>query len=571
MAVTSIADAKPFSSMPAARNPRLVRFALSLAEFRPKLQILHRKGAYMTHIDALSRIQAAKASAATFHAETLELAQSLRNDILQSQLKDSAFACTRKDLEAAAQGTRPYVSGAFGLNADNLLCRVADDHWRLCVGPTALLRVIALAHSSHLGAKATFDRFRRVAFSPHLLRHVKDFVRRCTHCQQTRTHRHRPYGALQPLPSPSTPFVTISCDFIVQLPPVRTAFDADLVDTLLVVTDTGTRRTYLLSGASHWSAERWSLRFAERLLPHIGWPRTIISDRDSRLTSQFWRSLNTRYGCELKFSTAHHKSDGQSERTVQSVEMALRGLCNDWADDWASHLPVVELLLGNREHASLNAAPNELVYGLKLRDPFTALQPISDMGTLPFPDRRVALREQALDHLASAQVYMKHRYDVLHQAPPAFAAGDFVWLNLGDGYRLPRSFLPPDRRLGIQRVGPYRIVRVVSPLAYELALPAGSCLHPVISVQHLEPYVPPAVAPSARRITAILKERVLRTRGAQYLVCFDMAGHDQWIPADAVTDPAVLTAWRDRQVASRTVADQDASLPPAAGPDTPQP
>jgi hypothetical protein len=64
-----------------------------------------------------------------------------------------------------------------------------------------------------------------VAYAPHLLRHVEDFVRRCTRCQQTMTHRHRPYGTLQPLPSPAVPFVTLSCDFIVCLPPVRSAYD----------------------------------------------------------------------------------------------------------------------------------------------------------------------------------------------------------------------------------------------------------------------------------------------------------------------------------------------------------
>ncbi|SOV01352.1 uncharacterized protein UDID_17636 [Ustilago sp. UG-2017a] len=82
LAVTSIADAKPFSTAPAARNPRLVRFALILAEFRPKLWILHRKGIYMAHVDALSRIQAAETASASFHAQELIVNPGLVADIL---------------------------------------------------------------------------------------------------------------------------------------------------------------------------------------------------------------------------------------------------------------------------------------------------------------------------------------------------------------------------------------------------------------------------------------------------------------------------------------------------------
>ncbi|SPC63589.1 uncharacterized protein UHOD_11296 [Ustilago sp. UG-2017b] len=246
--------------------------------------------------------------------------------------------------------------------------------------------------------------------------------------------------------------------------------------------------------------------------------------------SQFWRSLNERYGCELVFSTAHHKSDGQSERAIQSVELLLRGLCNAWSDDWATHLPLVELLLGNRVNASMNAAPNDLLFGLQLRDPFTALQPITTLGDFTLPDWRLALRQQALDHLALVQEYMRQRYNSLHAPPPQLAVGDWVWLELHDGYSLPPGLLPSDRRLGVQRVGPYTIKRVVSNLAYELALPPESRLHPVISIQHLEPYVPSGNPITGATITAILRERETRHRGLQYLVRFEHAGRDKWVP-----------------------------------------
>lgn len=374
--------------VPTVQNPRLVRFALILAEFQLKLCILHRKGMYMAHVDALSRIQALETGSATFYAQELVFDLGLTTMLLQSQQSDSALQRLRKELEANANGSLPFDNGVFGLNADNILCKLElNGVWHLCVGTTALSCVIGLAHTGHLGAKATFDRFCAVAYAPRLLRHIEDYVKCCSQCQQMQTLRHRPYRALQPLPAPDTLFTTISCDFVVRLPPVRTPFDMDLVDMILVLTDTATRRMYLLSGASMWSTERWSLRYVECLLPHIGWPHRIISDRDSRLTLQFWHHLNERYSCELVFLTAHHKSDGQSEWAIQSVELLLCRLCNAWSDDWAAQLPLVKLLLGNHINASMNAAPNNLLFGMKLCDPFMALQPVMALGDLTLLDQ----------------------------------------------------------------------------------------------------------------------------------------------------------------------------------------
>ncbi|CCF49933.1 uncharacterized protein UHOR_00837 [Ustilago hordei] len=558
LAVTSIADAKPFSSTPAARNPRLVRFTLILAEFCPKLWILHRKGIYMAHVDALSRIQASETELASFHAHELIIDPGLIAHILQSQQSDSMLQLLHQELTATGKGTLPFDNGSFGLNADNILCRITPSGvWKPCIGTAALPRIIGLVHTGHLGTKATFDRFRAVAYAPHLLCHVEDFVKCCTQCQQMRTLHHWPYGSLQPLPAPDTPFTTISCDFIVCLPLACTLFDLDPVDTVLILTDTATCRIYLLSSTTTWSTERWSLRYVEQLLPHVGWPKKIISDRDLQLTSQFWCSLNTCYSCELIFSTAHHKSNGQSKRAIQSVELLLRGLCNAWSDDWADHLPLVELLLGNRPNASMNAAPNDLLYGLRLHDPFTMLQLVMSLSDLTLLDCCLALCQQALDHLALVQAYMHQWYNSLHTPPPKLAISDWVWLELHDGYLLPPSFLPPDQRLGIQHIGPYPIKHMVSNLAYEISLPLESHLHPVISIQHLEPYMPSDKPITTSLVTEILKEHKTHCCSKQYLVCFEHASCDKWVLENTVTNPAILEQWHLRRPL----------LPPSASPD----
>ncbi|KAJ1036654.1 hypothetical protein NDA13_000184 [Ustilago tritici] len=131
-----------------------------------------------------------------------------------------------------------------------------------------------------------------------------------------------------------------------------------------------------------------------------------------------------------------------------------------------------------------------------------------------------------IDHLALVQAYMRQRYNAAHAPPPQLAVGDWVWLELHDGYSLPPSLLTPDRCLGVQRVGPYPIKRVISDLAYEFTSPSGNRLHPVISIQHLEPYIPSDKPVTTAIITAILRERETLCRGLQYLVRFEHAGRD---------------------------------------------
>ena len=99
-------------------------------------------------------------------------------------------------------------------------------------------------------------------------------------------------------------------------------------------------------------------------------PVSIISDRDSRFTSHFWKSLQSALGTRLDMSTAYHpQTDGQSERTIQTLEDMLRACVLDFGKSWEPHLPLVEFSYNNSYHASIKAAPFEALYGRKCRSP----------------------------------------------------------------------------------------------------------------------------------------------------------------------------------------------------------
>nr|GFD43939.1 reverse transcriptase domain-containing protein [Tanacetum cinerariifolium] len=101
-----------------------------------------------------------------------------------------------------------------------------------------------------------------------------------------------------------------------------------------------------------------------------GIPVSIISDRDPRFASNFWMSLQNAFGTRLDMSTAYHtETNGQSERTIQTLEDMLRACEIDFKKGRVNHLPLVEFSYNNSYHATIKAAPFEALYGRKCLSP----------------------------------------------------------------------------------------------------------------------------------------------------------------------------------------------------------
>nr|GFC12877.1 putative reverse transcriptase domain-containing protein [Tanacetum cinerariifolium] len=110
--------------------------------------------------------------------------------------------------------------------------------------------------------------------------------------------------------------------------------------------------------------------FQHKIVQLHGTPAPIVSDRDSRFTSRFWKGLQNSWGTRLKFSRAFHpKTDRHTERTIQTLEDMLRSCALKWTGNWDEYLCLVKFAYNNRWHASIKAAPYELLYGRKCRAP----------------------------------------------------------------------------------------------------------------------------------------------------------------------------------------------------------
>ncbi|GJT55057.1 putative reverse transcriptase domain-containing protein [Tanacetum coccineum] len=110
--------------------------------------------------------------------------------------------------------------------------------------------------------------------------------------------------------------------------------------------------------------------YIKEIVSQHGVPISIILDCNSHFTSRFWQSLQNALGTQLDMSTAYHpETDGQSERTIQTLKDMLRACVIDFGKGWERHLPLVEFSYNNSYHASIKAAPFEALYGRKCRSP----------------------------------------------------------------------------------------------------------------------------------------------------------------------------------------------------------
>nr|GFC08265.1 putative reverse transcriptase domain-containing protein [Tanacetum cinerariifolium] len=106
--------------------------------------------------------------------------------------------------------------------------------------------------------------------------------------------------------------------------------------------------------------------YLKEVVTRHGIPVSIISDRDPRFASNFWRFLQNALGTRLDMSTTYHpETNGQSKRTIQTLEDMLRACAIDFGKGWVNHLPLVEFSYDNSYHASIKAAPFEALYGQK--------------------------------------------------------------------------------------------------------------------------------------------------------------------------------------------------------------
>ena len=110
--------------------------------------------------------------------------------------------------------------------------------------------------------------------------------------------------------------------------------------------------------------------YIEKIVSLYGIPLSVVSDRDMRFTTRFWKSLQEALGTKLKLSSAYHpKTDRQTKRTIQSLEDLLRACVLEQRSAWDIHFSLIEFTYNNSFHSSIGMTLFEALYGRRCRTP----------------------------------------------------------------------------------------------------------------------------------------------------------------------------------------------------------
>ncbi|KAF1324320.1 reverse transcriptase, partial [Globisporangium splendens] len=226
----------------------------------------------------------------------------------------------------------------------------------------------------HLGREKTFLSLSRDYYWPHMYKWVRKYVRTCEICQRV-----KPSGSTQaPLRSlavPSDSWMSVCMDFIFELPR-----DTHGRNGILVFVDRFNKMVHLAPVSDKISAEKTAKVFVDVVFRLHGLPVEIVSDRDTRFTSKFWRALFGLLDAKLPMSTAAHpETGGQTERVNRVLEDVLRSYATSFKE-WSEFLPLVEFALNNSTHVSTGHSPFYVNYGIHPRVPASIMGEVSTLS-----------------------------------------------------------------------------------------------------------------------------------------------------------------------------------------------
>jgi ferritin-like metal-binding protein YciE len=341
-------------------------------------------------------------------------------------------------------------------------------------------KILHALHTSaiggHSGFHATYNRVKQLFSWPGLKEQVKQFVASCLVCQQAKTERVAYPGLLEPLKVPDGFWQVVTMDFINGLP-ASSGFDC-----IMVIVDKLSRYAHFIPLKHPFSAFSVAMAYVKEIYRLHGLPQAIVSDRDPVFTSSLWQELFRLTQTELRMSSARHpETDGQTERVNQCLEGFLRCFVSSWQKKWVQWIPLAEFWYNTTVHSSLGKTPFEAIYGHKPRH-----FGIDIVESCAVPNLQQWLRDREemtnllQQHLQRQQQRMKNQADK-KRTERHFQEGEWVFLKL-HLYVQTSVAKQGSRKMAFRFYGPFKILQKVGKVAYKLALPTTSQIHPVIHV-----------------------------------------------------------------------------------------
>ncbi|GJR32115.1 reverse transcriptase domain-containing protein [Tanacetum coccineum] len=304
-------------------------------------------------------------------------------------------------------------------------------------------------YSAHPGADKMYYNLRDRYWWPRMKKDVAVYVSKCLTCLNVKAYHQRPSGLLQQPEIPEWKWEGIAMDFVTKLPRTSSGHD-----TIRVIVDRLTKSAYFLPMLEDYKMDRLARLYLNEIVARNGVLISIISDYDSRFTSRFWLSMQEALRTRLDMSTAYHpQTDGQSERTIQTLEDMLRACVLDFGGSWDVHILLAEIGEGHLIGPELVQETTKKISQIK--------------------DRLKAARDRQKSYVDKST------------KPLDFSVGDNVLLKVSPWKGVVR--FGKKGKLAPRFVGPFKIIKKVGPMAYRLDLPKElNGVHDMFHVSNLK-------------------------------------------------------------------------------------
>ncbi|GBG73400.1 hypothetical protein CBR_g16116 [Chara braunii] len=306
----------------------------------------------------------------------------------------------------------------------------------------------------------------------------------CQVCQRDKPRTQAPLGLLKPLPIPERPGESLSMDFMDTLVTNKSG-----MCYVYVIVDRFSKYARLVAMPATAKTEYVIKLFKENWVRDFGLPKSTVSDRDVRFTSQLWKAAAAEQGTQLQMTSGNHpEANRQAKQLNRAVQHLLRHYIEPIQVDWDEKLALIASLYNNAVHSATGVSPNILLLTFKPRLPLHFLLPENQHstapGTLEFAYRFEQLMQQAVEQMHKAQAAMIE-YENKHRRTSTFQVGERVWVKsseLGQEHGISRKLMP-------QYFGPWEILDVVGDEpdgpSYVIRIPRHLRTYPIFHASKL--------------------------------------------------------------------------------------